>query len=294
LIDWRRRTLAKVPGKHSGEARMADDFEQRIDDARRRLEDLRATRQAPTGEAGAETSTEGVGRAGDDAVEAVAQGGRLRSITIAPHLMRRSDEEMSDLLTAAANEALRRSRAEMLAGAGDTPSLGGLETRVEQLRDQGERAMHEIQTALTNAIAKVGDRTGLSGDPGPQGLDQLLSSLSDTLRAAHAPRDDAAPAQGGRASDDEGHVTASVDGGGTVTGFLFGPRAFRLPSVDLAENAVVAVNVALADVEAGAIRSTVDFSELRSRVAEVREASVRQMTALTASLTGIMSSIREP
>jgi DNA-binding protein YbaB len=308
---------------------MGDNFEGRIDDARRRLAEVRAAGAAVTASTGTAldapagamvdasaaamvdasagatvdgdgsgTTVEAVGRAGDDAVEATALRGRLRTVTLAPQLMRRSDAEVAELVTDAVNRALQRSRADMLAGAGgDVPSLAGLETRVEQLRDQGERAMYEIQTGLNRAISKVGDRTGLSGDTSSQGLEQLLGSLAGTLRLAQSVTRSrpAGTADGGRGTDGEGHVTAEVDGGGSVTELSFGPRAFRLPSIDLAEHMVTAINAALTDVEATVTaQSTVDFAELRRRVAEVQEASVRQMTQLTTSLTGIMSSIREP
>jgi DNA-binding protein YbaB len=308
---------------------MGDNFEGRMDDARRRLAEVRAAGTAVDASAGAVVgasagavvnasasavvnasagaavdgagpgaATVAIGRAGDDAVEATAVRGRLRTITLAPQLMRRSDAEVAELVIEAVNQALQRSQADMLAGSGtDVPSLAGLETRVEQLRDQGERAMYEIQNGLNRAISKVGDRTGLSGDTSSQGLEQLLGSLADTLRLAQsATRSSPAGATvGGRGTDGDGHVIAEVDGGGSVTELSFGPRAFRLPSIDLAEHVVTAINAALTDVEAAVTaQSTVDFAELRRRVAEVQEASVRQMTQLTTSLTGIMSSIREP
>ena len=359
-IDDARRRLADVRRRPVEARRWPDDARRSPDDARRSPDDARqpddvrrpADEDAP---GAAEAVTDSTGRAGDGAVEAVAARGRLRSITLAPALMRRSDAEVAELLTEAVNQALLRSRAELLAGTGDTPTLAGLEVRVEQLRDEGERAMYEIQTALNRAIQRVGDRTGLSGDTSSQGLDQLLGALSETLRAAQAtgggaeaPADAPTEAQaagpagaradvqtgaqaeaqtgaraeahaagsvgaraeahaagsvgaraegpaGGRGSDGDGNVTVRVDGGGTVTEVLFGPRAFRLPSVDLAEHVVAAVNAALADAEAAAAtQSTMDLAELRRRVTEVREASIRQMTQLTSSLTGIMSSIREP
>jgi DNA-binding protein YbaB len=280
---------------------MTDDFERRIDDARRRLEQLRADARVPGGDAAQPapdrpSANATSARAGDGAVEAFAASGRLQGITFAPQVMRLGDDEIARLLTEAVNQALQRSRAEMLAGVEDgVPSLAGLETSVEQVRDQGERAMYEIQAALNGAIAKVGDRTGLSGDTGSQGLDQLLGTLFDTLRVAQGAGAPGEATPEGHGSDDEGHVSARVNDGGTVTEFAFGPRAFRLPSVDLAVHTVAAVNAALDDAEsARAALSAADLADLSRRVDEVRQASVRQMTQLTQSLTGIMSRIREP
>lgn len=277
---------------------MADDYARRIDDAQRQLDELRAGAGQGPAELPHAASSEAVGRAGDGAVEAVAERGRLRAVTLAPQLMRLTDAEIGELLAEAANQALRQSRARLLAGAGgDVPSLAALETSVEQVRDQGERAMYEIQSALNRAIVKVGDRTGLGGDTGGQGLEQLLAALAGTLRAAGG-KDEAGPADGpgeAHGADEDGHVSARVDAGGTVTGFAFGPRALRLPSVDLAAHAVTAVNAALTRVEAdAAARTAGDLADLRRRVEELREASVTQMTQLTTSLTGIMSRIREP
>lgn len=299
---------------------MTDDYARRIDDAKRQLAEVRAAAVHGNATAAAATAggagREATAHAGDGAVEVVAEGGRLRAVTLAPQLMRRTDEELGALLTEAANRALRASRAPAAAEPG-VPSLAALETSVEQVRDQGERAMYEIQTALDRAIAKVGDRTGLGGDTGGQGLDQLLAALAGTLRAAReqarqtapetaqeaaqktaretapeAPQAARAAAQG---ADDDGHVAARVDAGGAVTGFTFGPHAMRLPSVELAAHAVTAVNAALAGAEAdGAARAAADLADLRRRVDDVRQASVTQMTQLTAALTGIMSSIREP
>ncbi|MDG6101402.1 YbaB/EbfC family nucleoid-associated protein [Dactylosporangium aurantiacum] len=299
---------------------MADEYAQRIDDAKRQLAEVRAVagrRDATAPAVG--TGREATGHAGDGAVEVVADGGRLRSVTLAPQVMRRTGEEVGALLTEAANQALRRSRVPVPTGAeAGVPSLAALEASVEQVRDQGERAMYEIQTALDRTIAKVGDRTGLGGDTGGQGLDQLLAALAGTLRAARAtgaagtgaagtsdagtgaagPGDTGsgdADARTARGADDEGHVSALVDAGGTVTGLTFGPWAMRLPSVELAAHTVTAVNAALAGAEAdGAARAAADLADLRRRVEDVRQASVTQMTQLTAALTGIMSRIREP
>ncbi|MEV0135548.1 YbaB/EbfC family nucleoid-associated protein [Dactylosporangium sp. NPDC050688] len=288
---------------------MADDYANRIDDAKRQLAQLRAAAvhgnpTAPAATAGG-AGREATAHAGDGAVEVVAEGGRLRAVTLAPQVMRRTGEEIGALLTEAANQALRQSRVPVPAAAeAGVPSLAALETSVEQVRDQGERAMYEIQTALDRAIAKVGDRTGLGGDTGGQGLDQLLAALAGTLRAAQdtgsaqqraeqgAAQADARTSQG---ADGDGHVAARVDAGGAVTGFTFGPWAMRLTSVDLAAHVVTAVNAALAGAEAdGAARAAADLADLRRRVDDVRQASVTQMTQLTAALTGIMSRIREP
>ncbi|MGI5186091.1 YbaB/EbfC family nucleoid-associated protein [Dactylosporangium sp. CA-152071] len=274
---------------------MTDDYARRIDEAQRQLAELRAT--AGKGPGPQPGEAEGAGRAGDGAVDAVADRGRLLSVTLAPQVMRLTDEELGELLTDAVNQALRRSRARLLGAAGDDapPPLATLETSVEQVRDQGERAMYEIQAALNRAIGRVGDRTGLGGDTGGQGLEQLLASLTSTLRAAQHKTSDQDQEPDHTGADDEGHVSARVDAGGTVTGFAFGPRAMRLPSIDLAAHAVTAVNAALATAgTAAAERSAADLADLRRRVGELREASVTQMTQLTASLTGIMSRIREP
>src|SRR5262245_14847799 len=111
------------------------------------------------------------------------------------------------------------------------------------------------------------------------GLDRLLA---DTRQALESIRGGAAvpdePLEGtGTAHDDQ--VRATVRTPGRVTALDLNPRVMRLPSEELAEHIVTAVNAALDDLRAKAVDAAtpVDLGTLGTQLADLQGESIRQM-----------------
>lgn len=270
----------------------ADDFGARVSAYRRELAELRVDRSRP------ETAAESRGNAADGQVSVVAAAGRLRSVELAAQLMRLSGEDLGPLIVEAANAALAGARPDLVS-ADPAPDLSGLTDSLATALAESELALHRVQGALNEAIAKVGPRTGLGGDLPAHEASDLLYGVMAALRSAHGvppdPDQPDEPERRGIGSDDAGHVSAEVDGTGRLVRLVLEPRAGRLTSVELGELIVASVNRALDEMEPAPPADGAPVAgDLGRRVAELQDASVRQMSALTGALTGIMARIREP
>ncbi|GIF11788.1 hypothetical protein [Actinoplanes teichomyceticus] len=281
---------------------MDPDFAERLDRLRRRLAESRVAPAGPPAPVGDEVPR-GVGSARDGAVRAVAESGRLSSVELDPRLMRLTGPEVAEALAQASSAALRACPASPPgATAGDTAAdLRALAAQLEAAQAEAARAMAMISAGLTEAIAKVGDRTGMRGDPGLSGLRQLLDETGAAVRAAHdltVTGDDADAGAPGRGGDPDGLVAAEVDPSGHTVTLDLHPSALRRPSQDVAEATVAAVNAALeARAEAaGRARAAgaTDLSEFRRRITGLQDDSLHRMRADTQALARIMSGIHEP
>ncbi|MFU8853165.1 YbaB/EbfC family nucleoid-associated protein [Micromonospora sp. SL1-18] len=271
-----------------------DDYAARISAYRRELAEMRIDRS------GSEAGAESRGDAAEGQVNVVAAAGRLRSVELAGRLMRLPGEDLGPLIVEAANTALAGARSDLV-NPEPAPDLSGLTDSFAAALAESELALHRVQGALNEAIAKVGPRTGLGGDLPETEASDLLYGVMDTLRSVRGvPPDQDQPdaaERRGVGSDGAGHISVEVDGTGQIVRLAL-PRAGRLTSDQLGELIVEAVNRALDEVEPApavdAVPPGLAGEDLGRRVAELQEASVRQMTALTGALTGIMARIREP
>ncbi|MCG5470703.1 hypothetical protein LADH09A_004674 [Micromonospora sp. LAH09] len=252
-------------------------------------------------------------RAGPPRTDAVAQGradgahgsvavvaarGRLQSVEVAAPLLRMSGAELSPLVTQASNTALAETRA-LSSDVEQAPDIARLTDGVVAVLAESELAMHRLQGALAEAVAKVGPATGLGGELPAQGPAELLHGVLDVLRSASATTPGPDQVEEGErrwtGSDDAGQVLAEVDVTGQVVRLELVPRAGRFTSVELGESIVEAVNRALDEIEpADAPQHGPSWEDLGGRAAELQEASIRQMAALTGALTGMMARVREP
>jgi DNA-binding protein YbaB len=121
------------------------------------------------------------------------------------------------------------------------------------------------------------------------GLDRLLGQAMQALNQVRGADDgspDAEPIQGfGEGAD--GMIQVTAETGGRLTGIELDPRVLRLTTVDLAQELVVAVNAALADLQAR-IQDAVagpDLNSLAEQLKEVQEQSTRQMGTFLQALT---------
>ena len=132
--------------------------------------------------------------------------------------------------------------------------------------------------------------SGLTGE----GLDQLLSSARQALEAARTGGSSSAePVQAvGTAGDDE-QIRATVRTPGQLTSLELDPRVMRLPSAELAEQIMLAINRALTELRNQAVATAaVDLDALNGQLQDLHQESIRQMERFTSAIDGAVSQIR--
>jgi DNA-binding protein YbaB len=254
-------------------------------DARRQLDSVRAG-------AGA---ARGAGEAADGQVRVVAAGGRLERVELDPRVMRMPGERLAGHLVEAGNAALDELRAAAPAPDDTAVDPAVLARRLEQVTEEGLRSMAVITQAIEGAMAQVADRAGMTGDPRPTGLEQLVAETRRVVPAPPPPD----PSEGAEPPDPtgageaaEGRIRARVAPGGRIDALEIDPPALRLPSADLAEQVKAAVNGALDDMRAKAQERAGAVGPVDpQRLQQLREDSVRQMTAYAGALRDLIASV---
>lgn len=299
------------------------DLDRLLHEARDRLASMRAAAAAgarPGGGNGDGSGGSGGGRAEDvlpvravgtaleGQVRAVAAAGRLETLEFDARLMRLPARDLAAPVTEAVNLALDDMRARSAAADADIEPAPSTDPDVlaDRLRDvhaQGVRTMDMITQGLSDAIARIQQRTYMSGDPGPLGLEPLLDQTARALDSFRAPdkaerSETAAGGVRGEASDPAGQVHAVAGSGGRIESLWIDEQAGRSGSYALAERTVAAVNAALTDLAAkqaeSAAASAANAGRLAERLQEVQDMSLQQMRAYTGALRGMMSSIQGP
>ncbi|MDX5459115.1 hypothetical protein [Micromonospora tulbaghiae] len=267
----------------------ADDYALRVSGYREELAALRAGGHPAGG-----VTAEAHGRAAEGQVEVTAEDGRLRSVELAAPLMRLSEDELGRLVEQAVNDALAASRGS-LASSEPVADLSALTGSLGAVLAESEAAMRRLHGAIADAVATAGPATGLGGDVSANGPADLLHQVMDVLGTATGgtPADDGGDERWS-GSDGAGTVRAEVDGSARLTRLEVTRPPRRLSSAELGESMVVAVNRALEQIPPGAAPQGLGSAALDARLRELQEASVRQMSALTGALTGVMQTIREP
>ncbi|MDW3846346.1 hypothetical protein NMK34_06965 [Micromonospora sp. BRA006-A] len=276
-----------------------DDYALRVSGYREELAALRAGVHPARGvtadghTAGGVTA-EALGRSADGQVEVTAEDGRLRSVELAAPLMRLSEDELGPLVEQAVNDALTASRGS-LASSEPVADLSALTRSLGAVLAESEAAMRRLHGAIADAVAKAGPATGLGGDVPANGPADLLHQVMDVLGTATGgtPADDGGDGRWS-GSDDAGTVRAEVDGSARLTRLEVTRPPRRLSSAELGESVVVAVNRALEQIPPAAAPQGLGSAALDARLRDLQEAGVRQMSALTGALTGVMQTIREP
>ncbi|WP_238015032.1 hypothetical protein KZZ52_33865 [Dactylosporangium sp. AC04546] len=289
---------------------MSEQFDVRLDQLYRQLADVRAAAR-PGGASGSggqpstvEGAAPGIGTAFGGAVEAVAERGRLRAVTLDPRLLRMAETELAEALGAAVSRALEADRAGAAATAGSAErpaDLAALADQVEATQFEAARAARLLRGGLDEAIAAIARRRNVSGDPDLSGLEMLLDEVGGALRAARgadrtAGEEVPAATTTGRGGDITGLIAAEVDGSGLLVTLTLHPRAARLASQELADGTVGAVNAALAGRERALTEATgvPDPAAMTSQLQELQELQVRgvaQLRRQIQSLTDITNSI---
>ncbi|WP_345439116.1 hypothetical protein [Actinoallomurus vinaceus] len=234
---------------------------------------------------------EGQGETANERVRVTARAGRIGSIVFDPRLLRLSPEEFADAIrdgvNAALGDFLGRSASQAV------PDLAALSEMMHRVQNEGLRQMTIISEGIADAMAKIRERTYISGDPMPHGLEQLLSLAQSNVDDALAVTGGREDARGeGSAARGKIRVVAATDRVESVT---VDRQVMRMTSHELAEQLRTAVNSALDDVPAKAVEQAgVNLDELRQRVREVQDMSLEQMHSYTRALRDIMRSIGGP
>lgn len=247
----------------------------------------------------------GVGEALEGRVRAVASAGRLQRLELEPRLMRLPRSELAAPIVQAAGGALAQSRAAAVSrpDASDEPFIAPqvLADHLDQARTAASQTMSMITSGLADAMARISQVTSVSGDPGPQGLEQVLESTAAGIELARtAPAAPEITDVQGRGTDPDGVVDAVVDSGGGVVSVTVADPPGRSASSShvLGEQVVAAVNAALDDADRQqaeqAGRGGVEVEGLTERLAEVQDLSLQQMRTYTTALQTMMASIQGP
>jgi hypothetical protein len=243
---------------------------------------------------GGEQVVRGEGAASGDRIRATALAGQVESITLDPRLLRLPPEEFGGLVRDAVNAALTDVR-DKSGAAEAAPDLAALSETLRQVQNEGLGQLAVISQGIAGAMARISERTHISGDPSPHGLEELLNlaqrNLDDALDAAGAPEDLRGDGEARR-----GQIRA-VAVVGRLESVTVERQAMRMASHEMAEALRTAVNAALEDLRSnadGRAAERGDPGDLTKRVREVQDMSLEQLRTYTRALRDIMGSVGEP
>jgi DNA-binding protein YbaB len=266
-----------------------EELERLMLDTRATIDQLRTEKVLP-----GDVPAEGHGEASEGRVRVTARAGQIESITLEPRLLRLPPEEAGELVRDAANAALTDVNGRSAAAA---PDLAAISEALREVQNEGLRQMAIITDGIAGAMAQIRQRTRISGDPSPQGLEHLLNltqqNLDDVVAASGEPREE--PRGEGEAARGQIRVVAVV---GRVESVTIEPQAMRRSSHELAEQLRTALNAALDDLRTSAggrsSASGVNTEELSARARELQDMSLAQLRTYTRALRDIMGSIEGP
>jgi DNA-binding protein YbaB len=250
------------------------------------------------------SSDQGSGETAGGQIVVTAVSGRLDRAELDPQVLKLKPELLADQLTAAANHALDDLRRQLPSpDLPDQVDLGALARQLAVVRDEAQREMHEIVTAIQDGMSQLNPAAaGALGVslPDTGALFEAMSRAMEPLLGGGA----AAAGPGGPSYHQshrlgtgqagDGLVQAVAVPPGRVGRLTIDPAAGRRPPRELAEFVVAAVNVALDDLgrPGGGSGAPADRAELDRRLQELRDAAQRQMEGFVTSLSGLLDGIR--
>lgn len=256
------------------------DYGRALLEARRELEALRA--HGFDGRSRVDRSV----TAGDGRLRVMVRDARIAAIELDRALLNLAPVELGALVVNAVNAALTGSH-----DSDGRPALGALAGMLEAARAEALGTLESISSSIQDAIARIGPRTGMHGDSGPQGLEALVGDTLNILRTRTADQPYA------EAPDPHEQVLVTIGASRRLLAVRIAPAAMRLASATLAERLAFAVNAALdaAPVRPGDVQTQTGASaELSRRVKRIQDQSLEHMRSYTRSMTAIMRTIEEP
>lgn len=265
-----------------------EELERLMLETRATVEQLRAEKTLPD-----HVPAEGHGETSEGRVRVTAQAGRIESIMLEPRLLRLPPEELGELVRDAVNGALADLNGKSAAAA---PDLAAISESLREVQNEGLRQMAIITDGIASAMAQIRERTPISGDPSPQGLEHLLNLTQRNLDDVIAASGDAEDLRGeGEAARGQIRVVAVV---GRVESVAIERQAMRMASHELAEQLRTALNAALNDLRSNAggqgTTTGMKTEELSARARELQDMSLAQLRTYTRALRDIMGSIDGP
>jgi len=234
----------------------------------------------------------GVGESARGLVRAVASGNRLTGIELNPLVRERTPPEAAQLICAAINDAL----ASGLPGPDEPPAPdpADVAAALVEVREVGLHTANQVAESVSAAIAQVGARTGIHGDPRPHGLAELLDQA---LRELHRV-DELSAAGVDPVESADGDLRVVVSRPGRLESVTVTEESLSISLGALGARLVAAVNEALDKAEVAARDAAeqggTDYSDAVERLDQLQESSLNQMRAYVESLSRIMSTIGEP
>lgn len=233
------------------------------------------------------------GETEDGRVRVVVRAGVVELIALEPRLLRLPPDKLAELVREAANMAI----ADLLGrSSADAPDLAELARTLHEVRDEALHRMNAISRSIASAMDRIRERTSVSGDPHPRGLEDLIDMTRRTLDDALAGVDGMVEPVRGEGKAVQGRVRVVVTQG-RVEWVAIHPKAMSAGSYELAEQLREAMNAAFEDLPRARSRrgtARVDPEDVARRARETQSASIAQMHAATRALRDIMTSIQGP
>ncbi|MEW9555627.1 hypothetical protein [Nonomuraea sp. NPDC050783] len=238
------------------------------------------------------------GAAEDGRVRVIVRAGAVESVVLEPRLLRLPPQKLAELVREAVNAAIDGLLDASTTSSTPTPDLV---TLAKALHEAGNEALHRmdvIAQSIAEAMARIRERTSISGDPYPRGLEDLIEMTRSNLDRAMAGMEATTEPVRGEGVAGRGHVRVVVSDG-RVESVGIHPKAMAGGSHELAEQLREAMNAAFDDLARAGARqhqgaAGVDLAEVARRARETQSAGIAQMHAATRALRDIMTSIQEP
>ncbi|MFI9818309.1 hypothetical protein [Saccharothrix variisporea] len=243
---------------------------------------------------------EHVGRSPDDVVAVTVAAGRVTAVALRPSPAQVAVSELERHLALAANDALARARAVAPTAEDPVPDLDALVGRLAEVGEQSSAFLRRVGTAVDEVITKVGQRTGMHGDPSPTGVDALFAEAAEVLRTARDSLGGLTGAQVTATGSDEDHeVWVTFGTNGTVSTVELSHAVPGMTNRQFNDRARQALDNALKDWTAQRRAnppgpSTADLGRLTAQAESLRTQSMDQLRGYTTKLRSIMGSIGEP
>lgn len=231
-----------------------------------------------------------------------AAAGHLDHAELDQAALELSPELLAQRLTAAANDALDDLRRQLPSpDPRDQVDLEALARQLAVIRDEAQREMREIVTAIQDGMSQLGPRARLTADvaaPDTGTLFEAMNRAMEPLLGANPAAGHSGPADPrGTGQAGDGLVRAVAVPPGRVVQLAIDPAAVRAGSRELAEHVVAAVNAALDDLgrqrrPGGGRAVPADGAELSRRLQELRDTAQQQMADVVTSLSAVLGSIQ--
>jgi hypothetical protein len=218
-------------------------------------------------------------------VRAVVAAGRVEQIEVDHGALDRAPGQVGAWVCDAVNAGL---------GAAAPPrewEIDSVLAGLVEMRDVGLVTARRVSASLADTIRTHGVRTGLRGEHGLHGMDDLVDQV---MRELERLRDHIGSANDGTEDATDPDVRVTVDADGRLSSVDLSERVLATPARELGPRLVVATNAALAAATERRAVAQSAYEVIAQRLANLQETSLERMHAYARSLSALMSTIEEP